>query len=476
MHFLTRLFQRPDRPAVADTIRADSAQNQRNREFVFNIVIVGSILFMAALLALLLYGWLGLHYHEDLSRSLVAAGGLLLLVGIRAVARRGHYTVAARSLFAFYMLLAGGSVWAWGIGTPFGVMMLALIMVLAGTILGSRWVWPTAVMASVIVVATQLAHQANWTSPYPGATPTTLGDALGHVVVFSILATISWLFGRQTERSLMSAARAERALEREKANLEVRVEKRTAELRASQIEEMRQSYQFAEVGQLSTSLLHDLANDLTVLTLELDNVKDRSRRNEALGRSQAIVQQLDTMIDQVRDRLSGSQARRTFALKQVIDEAVDFLGYRAGVAQVRIEVEETGSTPAYCYGDPLKCSQIFAILIKNAIDAYRSLAIPTPADTAGPAGPMVVRVRIKPGAARLVVTVADWGKGIRPADRDKIFKASYTTKRRGMGVGLYLAQQMVVTEFNGTLRLGPAKEHTEFIVTLPAADGQGNEG
>ena len=65
---------------------------------------------------------------------------------------------------------------------------------------------------------------------------------------------------------------AEDELRIEKSLLAVRLEKRTQKLQAAQLKEMQQLYRFAELGQLSTALLHDLANHLTVLTIDIEDI------------------------------------------------------------------------------------------------------------------------------------------------------------------------------------------------------------
>ena len=209
----------------------------RNREYVFNIVVAGTGLCMAALMLLLLQSLLAGN-QQVAGRLFVSFGGVLFAVALVFLSRQWHYMVSAFLLVGFYIILAGGSVVAWGIGTPFGVIMLAVVIVLAGTVLGARYALYAAALASVIVIGVQVADQAGWYSSTTAAAPTRgqLGDAIGQSVVFAILGTISWLFGHATEQSLQRAEVAEAALEREKASLKIRVAERTAALKKSQVE------------------------------------------------------------------------------------------------------------------------------------------------------------------------------------------------------------------------------------------------
>ncbi len=437
----------------------------RNREFVFNVVLAGTGLCMAALALLLLQSYLSGNGHV-LGRLVVPLVGVGFAAGLLRLSRRGHYKLSAHLLVGFYFLLAAGSVAAWGIGTPFGVLLLGLVIVMAGTILAPRLALYVSGAASVTVIAVQIATQAGLSAETSASLPAKgeLGDAIGHSVVFAILGAISWLFAREVERSLDRAELAEAALEGEKATLEVRVAKRTAELKKVQIEEMQQLYHFAEVGQLSTALLHDLANHLAVLTLEIEGVQSK-RHAEQLARSRLIIGQLNAMIDVVRDRLTLGPTNRRYNLLDIIDDVIDFSLLKDPARSIRIVWQRPGDNQQFqVVGDPVKWSQIVAILLGNAIDAYASQS-----GTPGKLPTIAIKAVVTENGLRF--SVIDWSVGINKAARKKIFRPNYTTKRSGMGIGLYLARQMTTSELSGRLSLSPRTDCTEFVVTLPRIDG-----
>lgn len=388
----------------------------RNREFVFNVVLAGTGLCMAALALLLVQSYLSGNNHV-IGRLVVPIVGFGFMLGLLRLSRRGHYKLSSHLLVVFYFLLAAGSVAAWGIGTPFGVLLLGLVIVLAGTILAPWLALLTAMAASATVIAVQVATQAGIESSTSASLPAKgeLGDAIGHSVVFAILAAISWLFGREVERSLDRAESAEAALEAEKATLEVRVAKRTAELKKIQIEEMQQLYHFAEVGQLSTALLHDLANHLAVLTLEIEGVQSR-RHAEQLSRSRLIIGQLNRMIDVVRDRLTIGPANRRYNLLDAVDDVIELSVLKDPTHKIKIVWQRpTQERPFKLVGDSMKWSQIMTILVGNAIDAY----MPQTAKEALVTPTIEITALIDGDDIR--VTVTDWGVGISPEARKKSF-------------------------------------------------------
>lgn len=439
-----------------------SVQNLRNREMVLNVVLVSTGLLMLVLFVLLLLSFFAFGNTQVASRIVVAAGGVGFAVTLLWLSRRLHYRLAAYLLTLFYFVLAAGSVASWGIGNTFGILLLAMAITLAGILLNARHGLYMAAAASAVLFWVQSSVEAGWITPQTqNGQAASIGDAVGYTVVFAMIATISWLFGGRMEHSLVAAEAAEEALSDEKRQLQVRLKKYAERLQQAQMDEMRQLYQFAEVGQLSTSLLHDLANHLSVLNLEIDSMRDR-KHAESLSRSRDIVAQLDVMLDEVRNRLAGQKTEKAYNLADVISEAVVRCLRNYAGSGLQVEWHAPANIEPYnLVGDPLKCGQIVSILLRNAHDA----AVATPL----PAGERPrIAIGLKRSGDSIQISVTDWGTGIPRDKREEIFRPAYTTKRAGMGIGLYLARQMVTTEFSGTLKLAHTTDRTEFIVSLPA--------
>jgi signal transduction histidine kinase len=207
-------------------------------------------------------------------------------------------------------------------------------------------------------------------------------------------------------------------------------------------------------------LLHDLANHLTLLTLELEDMRSK-KHTEALNRSHRIVGQLDAMVGAVRDRLNGQVADRPFNIVDVVQDVVDSTLYKQKLPGLKIKWANPPHAGEWIlYGDPIKCYQAISIVVGNAADAYRSKKTGKQADP-------VIIVGLERHPKDIIIKVTDFGVGISPGDREKVFKPNFTTKETGMGVGLYLARQMISTQFSGKITLSPGQGKTEFVITLP---------
>jgi len=109
--------------------------------------------------------------------------------------------------------------------------------------------------------------------------------------------------------------------------------------------------------------------------------------------------------------------------------------------------------------NPDELNQVWTNLIHNALQAMESKGILT--------------INISHQGSAVVVAVSDTGCGIPPENRDKIFDAFFTTKKRGEGSGLGLdIVKKIVQKHGGTIRVESVEgEGSTFSVSLPVAGG-----
>jgi two-component system sensor kinase FixL len=112
---------------------------------------------------------------------------------------------------------------------------------------------------------------------------------------------------------------------------------------------------------------------------------------------------------------------------------------------------------------PVQIQQVLLNLIINALDALEGLP---PADRR-----IIISTRSDKGDVA-EVTVRDFGTGL-PKDRpDKIFDHFFSTKQKGMGMGLTIVRS-IIEAHGGTIVAENAPDHgARMIVRLPAVRGQ----
>jgi signal transduction histidine kinase len=433
----------------------------RSRELVLNILVTGTIAIFGAAFLLLLVSIFVSHNWYVWTRAVIAGAGLLVAISTYRLSRSGRHSIASYGLLGLYGAIAAGVMFRWGVTVPTGILLMGMFVVLSGIVIGARaipWALGYVLLTSFTLQRLEnggVLHPdlANWSR-----NPLSLSLVVGCSLLFSILAVVSWTYTSQMERSLRRARRAEAALTRQRDLLEVTVERRTRQLQAAQFEKVQQMYRFAELGQLSTALMHDLANHLTTLGLDIEGLEEESRSG-TLKSAKRSIHYIDDMVARVRDQLHGRAEIRPFGVRPEVEEIVTLMTHRAQNASVQLRTEMPADKKALrIVGEPIRFRQMLANLVGNAIDAYSEKR-----------GNAMRDVLISVGLTEknVVITINDWGRGISPADRAKLFDAFFSTKKTGMGMGLFIAKQIAEDHFHGHLSLDDKKKHTAFVVTLP---------
>lgn len=419
----------------------------------------GTCVVVVAFLVLLLISFFIAGNHGVADRFFVAICASVFCGVVVYLARSRYYMVSAWLIIGFYLMFAAGIFMAWGINTPLGVLLLGFTIVLAGVMLGPFATIATTLLAIFELFVSQFLYVAGILEPNYKilATAPSYGDAFGYALILLIAALVSWLSRRQLERSLQRAIVAEGELVNEKKLLARRLAERTRELKNAQLEEMQQLYHFAELGQASTTILHELANHLTVLMLSIDELPTK-RRDGGISQAKESIKALDDMITQARKRLVIDSSARIFSLEKVIEEVIDDLrgiALRSGIV-VKLDPAES-KKELTTYGDPLYLTQIMRILINNSIEAHERRGSKN----------KYISVSLSEVGRIIKISVVDNGSGIEPSMKGQLFKVHKSKKSSGMGIGLYIAKELAEFHFQGGLTYNKSrKDATQFDLIL----------
>lgn len=202
------------------------------------------------------------------------------------------------------------------------------------------------------------------------------------------------------------------------------------ELRAAQ-EELVRSARLSMLGQLAGSVAHELRNPLGVMTnavfLLSATLKDAtSTTREYLD---ILSTQINTagrivndLLDFVRQRPPQTSAVQ---LAEIIDQQLANLGLPESV---RIE-RAWSAPPPMVHADPVQTGQIIVNLVTNAVQAMGDAG-----------GTITFSAQVQDGRLRLAIS--DTGPGIAAESLEKVFEPLFTTRARGIGLGLPVCLQL----------------------------------
>ena len=179
----------------------------------------------------------------------------------------------------------------------------------------------------------------------------------------------------------------------------------------------------------------------------LTEVKASVRRISELVAAVRSYSQMDRSSMQPTDIAAG------------LDSTLVMLGHRLrdGVGVVRDYDSQVPIIPAYAG----ELNQVWTNLIDNAIDAMD--------------GRGTLRISTQLDGEQVVIRIADTGAGMTPEVAARAFDAFYTTKEvgKGTGLGLDIAQRIVVDRHRGDISIESEPGRTEITVRLPRQRSDG---
>lgn len=228
---------------------------------------------------------------------------------------------------------------------------------------------------------------------------------------------------------------------------------------------MRTAEKLAATGKLANAIAHEINNPLEAVT----NLLYLARSSENVETIQGFLEKASSELDRVsritRQTLAfhrESQRAIPIDLRELVTNVVSLYDGPGAAKQVRVLLDTQPTPPIF--GFPGELTQVFANLIRNAIEA-------APADSE-----VVVRVKGMRNGRCAGILVHDRGPGIPQSVREKIFDPFFTTKElKGSGLGLWVSQR-IIAKHHGVIRFrsrqcGPMRG-TSFGVFLPAGPAQ----
>ncbi len=286
------------------------------------------------------------------------------------------------------------------------------------------------------------------------------------------LATMCFAGARHVIASVLDiSARqaAEEEIRRLNADLERRVEERTAEAQAARIEAER-------LSQVKTEFLANMSHEIrTPLNGILGLAQVGQRKSAGRAAFDVFSRILDSgqlLLGIVNDILDFSKIEAgkfvveagTVELGQLLDRIDELMRDRAHARGIDFDIRTAADLPARCQGDPLRLSQVLVNLVSNAIK-------------------FTEKGRVEVAAARegdeLVFRVVDSGIGMTPAEIGRLFQpfeqADGSTTRRfgGTGLGLSICKRLVDLMGGSIAATSRPGEGSSFVVRLPLAGAEG---
>lgn len=255
------------------------------------------------------------------------------------------------------------------------------------------------------------------------------------------------------------------------------VQKRTAELKKAQaraIELQREAEHMARLsilGEMSSTLAHELNQPLTTIATYAQGVERRSAAGEVamnlvLEANREILAQTHRATEVIRRVRSFARkpvaAREVKPLGDTVSEAIGLLGSLLPdhpAISLRDELPLGGEVEA----DHLQLQQVMLNLLRNASDAMAGM----------PKRERAITVTLERRGREFVVSVADRGPAVPPETLEKLFQPFFSTKSDGLGLGLAICKS-IIEAHGGHLRAEARHPPPGLVFSFNLPDGGTN--
>jgi PAS domain S-box-containing protein len=229
---------------------------------------------------------------------------------------------------------------------------------------------------------------------------------------------------------------------------DVTARRRIEEQAARQAERAEVTSRLVTMGEMASSVAHELNQPLAAITNYCNGMVSRVRAEsigrddliEALHKTSRQAERAAQIIARVRSFVKRSEPQRQLAsVRAIVDEALELAGIELRRRNVALTTYVAQRLPALSC-DPILIQQVIMNLLKNAAEAIDSAQLPPQRRQ--------IELRVVPRhtpeeGGVIEFSVTDHGPGVREDVLARLYEAFFSTKVEGLGIGLALCRSII---------------------------------
>ena len=216
---------------------------------------------------------------------------------------------------------------------------------------------------------------------------------------------------------------------------------------AAQAERAQSASRLITMGEMASSVAHELNQPLTAINNYCNGLVSRIRSKQiseddvlaALDKTARQAQRAGQIIQRIRTFVKRSEPNRMLSdVSVIVGEAMELAEIELRRRNVRMSHYVAARLP-HLLVDPILIEQVLVNLLRNAAESVEQAGRPP--------GRRSVELRVVPRQLEtqhvVEFSVVDTGQGLAPEVLERLYEAFFTTKPEGMGIGLNLCRSIV---------------------------------
>jgi PAS domain S-box-containing protein len=233
---------------------------------------------------------------------------------------------------------------------------------------------------------------------------------------------------------------------------DITIRKEADDLARQQEERMQFTSRLTTMGEMASSLAHELNQPLSAISNYCMGVAKRLEGNldpsvskdilPALEKASEQAHRAGTIIQRIRGFVKRSEPqRKSSSMSEIISDAVGLVEIEAHRHRLSITSNIAENLPEVDV-DPVLILQVLVNLLKNALDSVRE-AYPLSSRWTAPPVNIAADIDTSTFPAMLRIRVTDSGGGIAESVINRMFEPFFSTKVEGMGMGLNICRSII---------------------------------
>lgn len=236
-----------------------------------------------------------------------------------------------------------------------------------------------------------------------------------------------------------------------------KLQKDLSSLRENLLKRMEEMEHLANLGQISTEILHEVNNLLTVIYgyIQLLNqeINSNQLKSEYISIIEKEIKRCKNIAQNILDIAKKKVKEEDVDINSLIKNLVDFLKGSKLCENVNFLVN-IGEEPVILRGNQSHLHQAILNIFLNSIQAIKKEE-------------GIIEVSTEKKANSIIIRIKDNGEGIPKEIIEKIKDPFFTTKEKGVGLGLHLTTK-IIKRYKGDFEIkSEIGKGTEFIITFP---------